>query len=577
VSTPVRDLTPTRGLAIGAGATLVVAVTTAVLLKVYDQSYLANDDVVMAAIASGEFTGTPDVHLVFMGAVPAFLLAVTYRIAPDVAWYGLFLLACQCCCIAVVLVSAWSRTVRFATWQLFAFTLTMLAFVPGFMLRVSFTVTAMLLGLAALVFWTYAGEVRGRPATVLATGGCGSLALAASVRSDSLLAIVVVFSPLLLVLVSRAGVQRPAIVAAATVVLLGAGAVVDHLAYSSPGWRAFAEFNDVRGELHGSARFGAGVSDPNADAIVSALAENGWTDRDIYLFGSWFYDDPGTFSTEKLERIRDAAFGTGTRPKVAEAFRTVTETHRPLVAVVAISALAAAIGGSRRRWLFLGAQNVVALAVFVAVAWRERFPDRIAFPLFFALAVVNTLSIRLFPGPAHATTRDARRLRAIAAAAAVVAAVVTFAALDDLRHYRPADASRWSFGLHTALGDETAALAALDPAGRFVYTGADITIEGANPIAAPGPFDSDQLLVLGWPTFSPAHEVRKQRMGIGADVMSALLVDDHLYLVTTEVVVELVVEAYSRWRSTVVTAAAQLDLGYGRYVFRLQPAAADAG
>jgi hypothetical protein len=110
-----------------------------------------------------------------------------------------------------------------------------------------------------------------------------------------------------------------------------------------------------------------------------------------------------------------------------------------------------------------------------------------------------------------------------------------------------------------------------------VYTGADITIEGANPIAAPGPFDSDRLLVLGWPTFSPAHEVRKQRLGIGADVMSALLDDDHLYLVTTEVVVELVVEAYSRWRSTVVTAAAQLDLGYGRHVFRLQRAAADAG
>jgi hypothetical protein len=64
--------------------------------------------------------------------------------------------------------------------------------------------------------------VVGRP-TVLAAAGCGSLALAASVRSDSLLAIVVVFSPLLLVLVSRAGVRRSATVAAATVVLLGAG------------------------------------------------------------------------------------------------------------------------------------------------------------------------------------------------------------------------------------------------------------------------------------------------------------------------------------------------------------------
>jgi hypothetical protein len=331
------------------------------------------------------------------------------------------------------------------------------------------------------------------------------------------------------------------------------------------------EFNALRGELHGSARFGAAVTDPSAPAMVDALSENEWTLDDVYLFGGWFYDDRDVYTTDRLERLRDAAAEASVSAPVSDAIRSVTDPHRPLVVVVLVTAIAAAMGGTWRRWMLLVAQDVWAFAVFAAVAWRERFPDRIGFPLFFGLAMVNLLTVRLFPR--DDARLPAEPLRRLSAAVAAAAGVLVFFGHSAYGPYRPSAISANGGDLRTYVASQVAALRAFDPDGRFVYVGDVIPTEGVNPFRQPGSYESGELLGLGWPIHSPSHEQRKEHMGVAGDLVDALVANDHAHLVTTRAVADLVERTYTQRRGIAYDVVEELDLGWDVVVFRVDAAA----
>lgn len=49
-----------------------------------------NDDIVMALISSGQYTGNPDCHLVFINFIYGFFLNVFYKVIPQLEWYSIF-------------------------------------------------------------------------------------------------------------------------------------------------------------------------------------------------------------------------------------------------------------------------------------------------------------------------------------------------------------------------------------------------------------------------------------------------------------------------------------------------------
>lgn len=55
-------------------------------------TYAVNDDVIMRTIASGEATGNPDGHLIYVQYVIGAILAFLYRVYRDIDWYGCFML-----------------------------------------------------------------------------------------------------------------------------------------------------------------------------------------------------------------------------------------------------------------------------------------------------------------------------------------------------------------------------------------------------------------------------------------------------------------------------------------------------
>ncbi len=62
---------------------------------VFDFYYDLNDDTLIKDIVSGAYTGTPSGYSVQLLFPLAWLIALLYKVVPGVAWYGLFLCACQ--------------------------------------------------------------------------------------------------------------------------------------------------------------------------------------------------------------------------------------------------------------------------------------------------------------------------------------------------------------------------------------------------------------------------------------------------------------------------------------------------
>jgi len=54
--------------------------------------FALNDDVQLLSILSGDYTGTPDLHTVYMRAPLSFLISSLYRVAPGIPWFGAFYL-----------------------------------------------------------------------------------------------------------------------------------------------------------------------------------------------------------------------------------------------------------------------------------------------------------------------------------------------------------------------------------------------------------------------------------------------------------------------------------------------------
>ena len=69
-------------------------------------AYAVNDDVTMRTIASGELTGTPDGHLIYVQYVVGVFLSFLYSIYNHVDWYGCFMLSVILMCTGILLIRA---------------------------------------------------------------------------------------------------------------------------------------------------------------------------------------------------------------------------------------------------------------------------------------------------------------------------------------------------------------------------------------------------------------------------------------------------------------------------------------
>lgn len=234
--------------------------------------YTVNDDLFMKNIVSGAYLGVPDAHTVYMEYPLSFFLSALYRMAAGVPWYGIvfFLfhtvswgaICSRCFNVLKKETGAGGNNI---VSQLTAAFFMLLLFVPaGFyhIASMQFTVTAAMLGAAALVWFLTADSTLDRSAFLkdqLVTALFVFLSF--NVRRNVLLMFVPVAGMLWLgrlLLEDKQGLmtaqkepvekKKRVICFTFMALLCAAGIFVSyvsyHIAYRSEGWKNYIRYND---------------------------------------------------------------------------------------------------------------------------------------------------------------------------------------------------------------------------------------------------------------------------------------------------------------------------------------------
>ncbi len=284
-------------------AVIIVVVTLAIIRKYFNFWFSSNDDLLIRSILSGDYTGTPDSHAVYLLYPMGLLLKSLYKAFPKVTWYELVTLCIHVMCIVTIVSVLTVSSVKKAgidmsekrtRFFLVAVLLVVVTFEIVFCIDLEFLIASQYTALAGLVAATsFLCLISGNdiPAGVF-------IVLSLWIRKEvffmtiPLLVIAVVYR---LMVGYKAGINKDKItktkksILFLTVFVICAVSVgVDYAAYSSEEWKAFKDFNRERTRVYDYALFPnyseekdfydeIGVSQDEYSALVEydlALVEN---------------------------------------------------------------------------------------------------------------------------------------------------------------------------------------------------------------------------------------------------------------------------------------------------------------
>lgn len=284
-------------------AIIFVAVALVVLNKTFHFWFSSNDDLLIRSILSGDYTGSPDGHAVYLLYPLGLLIKSLYKVFPKVTWYELFTISIHILCV-VIIISVLTvslakkagiyKTERKSVFPLFIILFMATAFEIVFCIDLEFLIASQYTALAGLVSATaFLCLISGND---VAAGVL--IVLSLWIRKEvffmtiPLLVIAVIYR---LMVVYKAGNNKDKItktkksILFLTVFIICAVSVgVDYAAYSSEEWKAFKDFNRERTRVYDYALFPnyseekdfydeIGVSQDEYSALVEydlALVEN---------------------------------------------------------------------------------------------------------------------------------------------------------------------------------------------------------------------------------------------------------------------------------------------------------------
>lgn len=417
----------------------------AVAYLLFHARYDVNDDVRMMMIAAGRgFTNSPDPHVLFNHFGLGQILALLYRWAPQVPWYGLHLyLACG---IGSVVLSAIVLKNNNTHSRMSAAAWLLAGLLPLFW-RIQYSGVAMLLGASALALMLKGKSLWRIPISA------GLFLWAAAIRWEASMLAGLLFVPYIWLHIKQEIKDRQIGVPGSKqvtmlffILSIATIPVISHLSnraiyHSDPDWRSFYPKNSLR----------AALTDYQVTGYAqdSALFQSlGWDKTAFDMYQSWFVADTLLHQTGDLQRIsagrsllrraphnlmRSAGQNLRTLPVIAVLILVLLSlnwpsTYNPVICLTIAGGIMLLGGLAITGWLHPRiSQPVVALMLWVvwalsdrdAPAWQHPAARRWAIASGIRTVLVILL-IALFFSMLYLGHRDRQRSRAATAAAAAL-------------------------------------------------------------------------------------------------------------------------------------------------------------
>jgi hypothetical protein len=527
---------------------------------------MVNDDIAMLSFANGDFTGTPESQLVFIGILIGGLLKLLYTLNSALPWYALVLVFIQIFSGSVLLTVLF-KFMKGSISRTFICVVSLVALItPTLVLDVSFSTTAMYTSVVGLACFTLALENYREQGALVLVAIAFILLLASSLRFDFYLAAVLLMLPMYLLHMQK--LSRFIVLLTLGMLLLPvASQFVQNQISNTDNWASYKEFNALRGSMHGTPGLSHFVSTAYEEETIEKIRQFGWESEDLLLFGSWYFEDDRLFSISSLEKLKEN-IDTGVRKIPLQPALENVILGKELIILFGFMMVFLGTGLSvNKNKNFLVLQVLWFFSVAVYVSMSSRFPDRFAVGaivgLFICILTSNMVLLRRqIPGNFCIETRLKKTEVLLFTCLAFIGVFLIphkFSA-SQISSQNKIESIRYRSDIQVI--DD------IDPYGIFVYIGAQIAAEGINPWSERTLLANKRFLGLGWATQSPHQEKRKQSMDLDGNFLSQFIDDPHKYLLTNSFIAELLEYSYERRTEKRVKLVSLKELPYGT-VFKL--------
>ena len=243
-----------------------------------------NDDVVMAMIANGTYSGSPDCHLVYINVIYGAVLAFLYGITKAVEWYTLAFAALHVVSMSV-LVYCILTTENRSSWERWLWSIVLYVLWARIIVALQFTTTAGLVCLAGCMLLL-------RESKKARWSGVMLVVIAALIRFMAAGLVGLLMAPII-VYTYRLNWRKYMAVVVMLMTVVGCRMVNRYVYESDPEWRYYREYNQLRAQLN---------DNPNAYKLQPEQLPEGveWVDYRLLLS---FLPDPERINLPTIRQI----------------------------------------------------------------------------------------------------------------------------------------------------------------------------------------------------------------------------------------------------------------------------------
>ena len=477
--------------------------------------YGINDDVIIKSWLSGDYTGNPE-FFVRGQATPrilfGYVVSFFYRFMPGFEWFSLILLASVIISwsLIFVLVNKLSEG-RIRIYSNFALILFYIVFFSSYFVTPTYTAAAFLPSSSALlllIYLVYEEKLNVKYVIFVSFW----LFWGFSIRSESALFSIISVSSLLcyLLYLHWSSLRITLLAALYFGLFVFAGEVAERQVYNSNvSWQNYKDFESARYQ----------IQDNLIERNLSSNPINyGWTQAEYLIFDDYLYADPTVFTTDKLKQATKSELN-ATSVEASSLFRDFQENSRnPLspwtgvIAALIIFGVTSILIRPQRMWVAVCSRLFFLTPIFLSffyISTTLRLPERVVISTLYLIFMVILTTILL----ENKGSRDKENSNNFPSfILSLLGLVLIYAELENTqnwiieRHKNSFYRDFWSY--QVSLIDK------LPSNTLLVGNQSQIKSDWAYPYSRQD-FDSNfNYLTLGWHTFSPHWDRRKNEFGL---------------------------------------------------------------
>lgn len=329
----------------------------AVMALVMPLAFEENDDVVMAMIANGSYSGVPDFHLVYINVIYGYVLTLLYGLTTAVEWYTLSFAVLHILSMSILSYCVLTTPNR-AKWERVLWLLVLYVLWVRIIVALQFTTTAGLTCLAGCALLL-------RESKTARWTGVLFVIISALIRFMAAGLVGVLMAPII-VYTYRLNWRKYIAVVVMLTAVVGCRVANKYVYDSDPEWKYYREYNQLRAQL---------TDNPNAYKLRAEQLPEGveWSDYKLLL---QFIPDPEQID---LPTIRKISAVVGAVP-FKEQLKNLHRLDKYAVEVgilLALLILMILTTGNRSKYIFLILYSVFVIALMIHVSLDGFLKNRV--------------------------------------------------------------------------------------------------------------------------------------------------------------------------------------------------------